>query len=103
MTVKDIQAKQIILDKGGETVTFRTGELQLLTTKGGSNRGGGRGEGGSERAGNNNSGQNRANQVNTERRGQTQRGWQGADQQARRRGNDGTIFGTLQVKNGENS
>ena len=85
MTVKDIQAKQVILDKAGETVTFRTGELQLLTTKGGSNRGGGRGEGGSETARNNNSGQNRANQVNTERREQTQRGGQGADQQARRR------------------
>ena len=87
MTVKDIQAKQVILDKGGETVTFKTGELQLLTTKSGSrsNRGGRRGEGGSETARNNNSGQNRANQVNTERRGQTQRGWQDADQQARRR------------------
>ena len=87
MTVKDIQAKQIILDKAGETVTFRTGELQLLSTKSESrsNRGGERGEGGSETARNNNSGQNRANRVNTERRGQTQRGWSDADQQARRR------------------
>ena len=87
MTVKDIQARQITFDKAGETVTFRTGELQLLATKSGreSNRDGGRGEGGSENARNNNSGQNRANQVNTERRGQTQRGGSDADQQARRR------------------
>ena len=86
MTVKDIQAKQIILDKEGETVTFRTGSLQLLTAKreNESNRGGGRSEGGSETA-RNNTGQNRANQANAEQRGQTGRGDQGADQQARRR------------------
>ena len=87
MTVKDIQAKKVILDKAGETVTFRTGELQLLTTKSGgrSNRGGERSEGGSETARNNDSGQNRANQANAERRGQTERGGQDAAQQARRR------------------
>lgn len=87
MTVKDIQAKQIILDKGGETVTFRTGEFRPLTTKrgSGSNRGGERGEGGSERAGNNNNRQNQANQANVERRRQTERGGQDAAQQARRR------------------
>ena len=54
MTVKDIQAKKVILDKTGETITLRTGELQLLTAKRerGGDRGGERGEGGSERAGN---------------------------------------------------
>ncbi len=72
MTVKDIQAKQVILDKGGETVTLKTGSLQLLTTKGGSsrNRGGGRDEGGSERAENNNAGRDRAAQMAAEKRRQ---------------------------------
>ena len=87
MTVKDIQAKKVIMDKAGETVTLNTRSLQLLSTKGGSdgNRGGGRGEGGSETARNNNTGQNRANQANAEQRGQTGRGDQAAAQQARRR------------------
>ena len=71
MTVKDIQAKKVIMDKAGETVTLNTGSLQLLSTKGRSegNRGGGRGEGGSERAGNN-EGQNRASQMEAEERRQ---------------------------------
>ena len=65
VTVKDIQARQVILDKAGEKVTLKTGELQLLTIKreGDGNRGGERGEGGSERAGNNNAGQNWGNQA----------------------------------------
>ncbi len=87
MTVKDIQGKQVILDKEGETVTLKTGELQLLTVKrerGGDSRGG-RDEGGSERASNNNTRQNRANQANTGRSGQMERGEQDAAQQARRR------------------
>ena len=71
MTVKDIRAKQVIMDKGGETVTLKTGSLQLLTTKRGneSNRGGERGEGDSERA-RNNAGQNRAAQMAAEKRRQ---------------------------------
>ena len=87
MTVKDIQAKKVIMDKAGETVTLNTGSLQLLSTKGRSegNRGGGRGEGGSETARNNNTGRNRTNQANAERRVQTGRGDQDAAQQVRRR------------------
>ena len=87
MTVKDIQAKQVVLDKAGETVTLKTGELQFLTGKRerGSDRGGGRDEGGSERASNNNTRQNRANQANAGRTGQMERGEQDAAQQARRR------------------
>ena len=84
MTVKEIQAKKVIIDKAGETVTLNTGSLQLLATKRG-NEGGGRSEGGSERAGNNNNRQNQANQANAERRRQTERGGQDAAQQARRR------------------
>ena len=73
MTVKDIQAKKVIMDKEGETVTLNTGSLQLLSTKRGNegNRGGGRGEGGSERAGNN-EGQNRASQMAAEKRRQAE-------------------------------
>ena len=64
MTVKDIQAKRVILDKAGEDITLKTGELQLLTAKPGRerDRGGERGEGGSESA-DNNEGRNRANQA----------------------------------------
>ena len=70
VTVKDIQAKRVILDKAGEEITLKTGELQLLTTKRGreGNRDGDRGEGGSEKAGNNNDRQNRANQAAAKRR-----------------------------------
>ena len=87
MTVKEIQAKKVIMDKAGETVTLNTRPLQLLTTKRGSerNRGGERSEGGSETARNNNAGQNRANQANAEQRRQTRRGEQAAFGEARRR------------------
>ena len=72
MTVKDIQARQVTLDKAGETVTLKTGELQLLTAKRGSgDRSGDRGEGGSERADNNNE-RNRGNQADAERREQAE-------------------------------
>ena len=85
MTVKEIHAKKVIMDKAGESVTLNTAQLQLLTTKGGNenNRGGERGESGSETARNNNTGQNRANQANAERRvtGQSERG--GAAQRMR--------------------
>ncbi len=55
MTVKDIQAKQIILDKAGKPITLKTGELQFLTTsRGRDGGGGGQGsEGQSEKEGNN--------------------------------------------------
>ena len=64
MTVKDIQAKQVTLDKAGETVKLKTGGFQPLTVRRerGGDRGGNRGEGGSEKAGNN-EGQNRARQM----------------------------------------
>ncbi len=73
MTVKDIQAKQVIMDKEGETVTLKTGEFRTLSTKRGNEGGreGGRGEGGSERAGNN-EGQNRASQMAAEKRRQAE-------------------------------
>ena len=32
MTVKDIQAKQVILDNAGKPMTLKSGELQFLTT-----------------------------------------------------------------------
>ena len=68
MTVKDIEARRVILDKAGETVTLKTGELQLLTAK--RERGGDRdrGESDSEKADNNNERQNRANQAAEKRR-----------------------------------
>ena len=71
MTVKDIEARRVILDKAGETITLKTSEWQPLTAKreGGGNRGGERGEGNSERAGNN-EGQNRDNQAAAEKRRQ---------------------------------
>ena len=87
MTVKDIQAKQVTLDKAGETIKLKTGGFQPLTAgrERGGDRGGDRGEGGSERASNSNTGQNRANQANAGRREQMERGEQDAAQQARRR------------------
>ena len=82
MTVKDIQPKKVTLDKAGETVTLRTGELQLLTAK--RERGGDRGgESGSERAGNNNE-RNRGNQA-AERREQAEQREQANAEQNRRR------------------
>ena len=73
MTVKDIQAEEVTLDKAGETITLKQNwKLQFLTAKrsGGGDRGGDRGEGGSESASNNNE-RNRANQT-AERREQTE-------------------------------
>ena len=46
ITVKDIQAKQVILEKEGKPITLKTDALQFLTTKRG--RDGGAGSGGSE-------------------------------------------------------
>ncbi len=39
MTVKDIQAKQVILDNAGKPITLKSGELQFLTTGRGSETG----------------------------------------------------------------
>ena len=83
MTVEEIQAKKVIMDKAGETVTLNTRPLQLLTTKSGNQRNRG-GESGSETARNNNTGQNRANQANAERRVTEQRERTGAAQRMRR-------------------
>ena len=71
MTVKDIQAKRVTLDKAGETITLKTGGFQPLTVRRerGGDRGGDRGEGGSEKAGNN-EGQNRARQMADDKRRQ---------------------------------
>ena len=85
MTVRDIQAKKVTFDKAGETVTLKTGGLQLLTVK--RERGGDRerGEGGSERAGNNNSERNRGNQAGAERREQAEQQERANAEQNRRR------------------
>jgi hypothetical protein len=55
MTVKDIQAKQVTLDKAGKPIALKAGELQFLTTSRGrdSSRGGQGSEGQSEKEGNN--------------------------------------------------
>ena len=85
MTVTDIQAKQVTLDKAGEAVTLKTGEFQPLTAKrGGGDRGGDRGEGGSERADNNNE-RNRGNQADAERREQAEQREQANAERNRRR------------------
>ena len=71
MTVKDIEAKRVILDKAGETVTLKTGEFQPLTTKRerGGDRNRDRGENDSEKS-DDNERQNRANQDAAEKRRQ---------------------------------
>jgi len=71
MTVKDIQAKQVTLDKAGETIKLKTGGFQPLTARRerGGDRNRDRGESGSERA-DNNERQNRANQAAAEKRRQ---------------------------------
>ena len=83
MTVKDIQAKQVTLDKAGKPVTLKAGPLQFLTTSRGreGSRGGERSEDGSEKEGNN-AGQNRAN--NAKKSGQTDQQKQAAQQKWRR-------------------
>jgi hypothetical protein len=83
MTVKDIQAKQVTLDKAGKPVTLKAGPLQFLTTSQGreGSRDGERSEDGSEKEGNN-AGQNRAN--NAKKSGQTDQQKQAAQQKWRR-------------------
>ena len=87
MTVTDIQAKQVILDKAGETITLKTSGFQPLTAKrgGGGDRGGDRGDGGSERANNNNE-RNSGNQTAAERREQAEQQERANAEQNRRRG-----------------
>ena len=71
MTVKDIETRRVILDKAGETVTLKTGELQLLTANGerGGDRDRDRGEGNSEKA-DNDERRDRADQAAAEKRKQ---------------------------------
>ena len=85
ITVTDIQAKRVILDKAGENITLKTGEFQSLTAKRerGGERGGERGEGDSERAGNNNE-RNRDNQAAERREQAEQRERANAEQNRRR-------------------
>ena len=86
MTVKDIQAKQVTLDKSGKPVTLKTGELQFLTTSRGreGSRGGQDSEGQSEKEGNNQA-KNQANaNMDAEKRRQIERQKQAAIQQKMR-------------------
>lgn len=59
ITVKDIQAKQVVLEKDGESITLKTEALQFLTTKrdGGSKAG----EGDAGKEGGDNTARNQAN------------------------------------------
>ena len=86
ITVKDIQAEQVTLDKAGETITLKIGGLQFLTAERGrgGDRGGDRGDGGSESANNNNE-RNRGNQADTARREQAEQREQANAEQRRRR------------------
>ena len=81
MTVKDIQAEQVILDKAGKPITLKEGPVQFLTTSRGREGGreGGRSEGDSEKAGND--GQNRGNQMDAAKRRQMEMKEQAANQQ----------------------
>ena len=73
MTVKEIQAKKVVMDKEGETVTLNTGSFRPLTTKRGNAGGGGRGSGeGDSETARHNDGQNRAAQMEAEKRRQTE-------------------------------
>lgn len=62
VTVKDIQAKQVVLDNAGKPITLKAGELQFLTTSRGreGSRAGQGGEGQSEKEGSD-SAKNQAN------------------------------------------
>ena len=86
MTVTDIQAKQVTLDKAGETIKLKTSGFQPLTVNRGrgGDRGGERGDGGSERANNNNE-RNRGNQAAAERREQAEQRERANAEQNRRR------------------
>ena len=82
-TVKDIQAKQVILDKAGKPITLKSGTLQFLATSRGREGGGeGRNEGSSEKEGDD-AGQNRAKQMEAEKRRQMEQKGRAAQQQWR--------------------
>ena len=62
ITVKDIQAKQVIVDKAGKSMTLKAGELQFLTTSRGRDDGGdGRGNDGQSEKDGSDSAKNQAN------------------------------------------
>lgn len=87
ITVKDIQAKQVILEKEGKPITLKTEALQFLTThRGRSDQGGERREGESGNEGNNNEARNQANakqqQMEAEKRRQMEMKALGIDQKA---------------------
>ena len=85
MTVKDIQTKKVIFDQTGETVTLRTGGLQLLTTQ--SERGGDRGEergGGEPEKASNDERENRARQMEQQKRRQMEQQKRNARETLRR-------------------
>ena len=71
-TVRDIQAKQVILEKDGKPITLKTETLQFLTTgRGRSDQGGERREGESGNEGNNNNEDNaKQRQMEAEKRRQ---------------------------------
>ncbi|MDE0466027.1 MAG: hypothetical protein OYL97_03140 [Candidatus Poribacteria bacterium] len=81
MTVKDIQAEQVTLDKAGKPITLKEGPVQFLTTSRGreGSRGGERSEGDSEKADNNS--QNRSNQMDAAKRREMEMKEQAANQQ----------------------
>ena len=88
MTVKDIQAKQVTLDKAGKPIALKAGELQFLTTsrdRDGS-RGEARGEGGSEKESNNNAGQNRGKQTDDAKQKQMEQQKQAAQMMEKMKG-----------------
>ena len=82
ITVTDIQAERVTLDKAGETITLKIGGLQLLTAKRGrsGDRGGDREEGGSD-----NNERNRDNQADAKKREQEEQRERANTEQNRRR------------------
>ncbi|MYC75677.1 hypothetical protein F4X10_07940 [Candidatus Poribacteria bacterium] len=76
MTVKDIQAKRVILDNAGKPITLKAGELQFLTTSRGpeGNRDGQSSEGQSEKEGNNSAKNQAAAKMDAEKRRQMEMG-----------------------------
>ena len=88
MTVKDIQAKQVTLDKAGKPIALKAGELQFLTTSRGhdGSRGEARGEGGSEKESNNNVGQNRGKQTDDAKQKQMEQQKQAAQMMEKMKG-----------------
>ena len=86
VTIKDIQAKQVILDKAGKPITLKSGELQFLTTSRGgeAGRGAQAGEGQSGKEGNGQAGNQANANMDAEKRRQMERQKQAAIQQKMR-------------------